>query len=615
MISLQVVIMAQGTDRWVLKVLALPVFTDAFSKAIVESPMSNLAFVASMEVTRGAEFVQKVSEMAAAMEPEVAQALLSDPLGLEQFWSVASSVEKLFFESTATQLGFGLCEPSRAHRVLTGTDQLRKSAAIKALVQRPLKAPKLVHSHSAEPSDSVTPLFDQEKAQRNMWAHKLENIGKRAGSSSKLLSENVDNRELTPEESCKLRQMVLTAGAPRTMAAHIRAWEKFELWAASCKIVLYPLTVDKLLKYTLHLDKCECGPSVIPAFKTAVKWVTARLAIDCPDLEDKQLLAIQQEVITNRAKTLKEAVPIPVEVVRCLEKLVLSSREEASRLFVWWWLCMIFASLRFDDAIHVRPRELQMTDDGLFGVAWQTKVDRMRRGTKFVVPKVGFSSQPWLEEGWALLLASDHHDRDYWVHELNSRQEFRQVPPSYQRSLQWLKVLAREALEEFSDRDPMETRPMATVINQLTAHSARVTLLDAAVHARRTTEEIGLQANWKNPGPLVLKYTRNRSSVPALMVQQLVRDLLRSEHPVQETADVLLDDPDGCALDVPQFFIKNPAPGTYYDYKFHCTQLEDPDRVACNKFLLSECSNAGDVLPDLAVLCKACARARPDVVR
>ena len=48
-------------------------------------------------------------------------------------------------------------------------------------------------------------------------------------------------------------------------------------------------------------------------------------------------------------------------------------------------------------------------------------------------------------------------------------------------------------------------------------------MLDAAVHAGRSTEEIGLQANWKNPGPLVFKYTRNRSAIPAKMVQQLVR--------------------------------------------------------------------------------------------
>ena len=52
---------------------------------------------------------------------------------------------------------------------------------------------------------------------------------------------------------------------------------------------------------------------------------------------------------------------------------------------------MIFASLRFDDAIHVKPHELEMRPEGLFGVSWQTKTERKRRGTKFVVPDVSFS--------------------------------------------------------------------------------------------------------------------------------------------------------------------------------------------------------------------------------
>ena len=398
--------MAQGTNRWVLKVLALPVFTDAFSGAIVASPLSNLAFVASMDAATGSEFVQKVFEMAGAFDPKIAQVLLKDPTGLEQFWHVATAVEKLFFESTATQLGFGLCEPSQVHRVLTGADQLKKSATIRALVQRPLKAPKITHAPAVS-ADSPTPLLDREKAQRHLWAQKLEGIGRRAGNSSRLLSDAEGSQELTPEEAGKLKQMVLTEGAPRTMASHIRAWERFELWASASKMEIYPLTEENLLKYALYLDQKECGPSVILAFKTAVRWVTSRLAISCPDLEDKKLLAIQQEVIINRAKTLKEAVPLPIEVVRCLEKLVVSQKDKASRLFIWWWLCMIFASLRFDDAIHIRPAELVLNKDGLFGVAWQTKVDRGRRGTKFVVPRVGFSSLPWLEEGWSLLQEDD----------------------------------------------------------------------------------------------------------------------------------------------------------------------------------------------------------------
>ena len=81
---------------------------------------------------------------------------------------------------------------------------------------------------------------------------------------------------------------------------------------------------------------------------------------------------------------------------------------------------MIFASLRFDDAIHVKPLELDMRDEGLFGVAWQTKVDRKRVGARFVVPKVDFRRSEWLETGWSLFKNSPHMaDRDFWIPELN----------------------------------------------------------------------------------------------------------------------------------------------------------------------------------------------------
>ena len=125
---------------------------------------------------------------------------------------------------------------------------------------------------------------------------------------------------------------------------------------------------------------------------------------------------------------------------------------------------------------------------------------------------------------------------------------------------------------------------MGTVL-KLSAASCRVTLLDAAVHAGRFTEEIGLQANWKDPGPLVLKYTRNRSSVPATMIKQLVRDLTQENHPVVEDENTALTDAIDDDLDGMEFFTKTPAPRSYYDYKFHVTARGDPDAIACKKFL------------------------------
>jgi hypothetical protein len=38
-------------------------------------------------------------------------------------------------------------------------------------------------------------------------------------------------------------------------------------------------------------------------------------------------------------------------------------------VYVGWTLCMIFASLRFDDACHVNPSSLELKDEGLYGLA------------------------------------------------------------------------------------------------------------------------------------------------------------------------------------------------------------------------------------------------------
>jgi hypothetical protein len=270
------------------------------------------------------------------------------------------------------------------------------------------------------------------------------------------------------------------------MAAHISAWERFEDWATAEGLNVFPLTHDKLLKYALALDQKECGPSVLPSFRTSVKWVTSKLAIDCPDLAHPALLAVQADITQKRATTLKEAVPFPIELVSCLELYVTDSFEpKPARLFVWWWLCMVFASLRFDDAMHVKPKELLMSEEGLFGVAWQTKVERRRRGTKFVVPHVGFKDSKWLEVGWKLFQLADH-ERDYWIRDLNTREEFRDAPASYQRSIQWLKYLAKYALNQCFEGPEQRLKELINMLSTLTAHSARVTLLDAAVHAGRS---------------------------------------------------------------------------------------------------------------------------------
>ena len=240
--------MAQGSDRWASKLLALPVFSPALAQAVQQSPYANLTMVLAMGVGSSGEFVLKVNEWGSQLKPEVQHALLSQPFMLEQYWTLACSVEKQFFESRATQLGFGLCE-APVPSISPEAARARRLEAIKALTERRVQPPKKAHKTNSSGSQSSTPLLDQENAARLKWEKRLEEIGHRAGSFSKLLVETENESGLSAAELARLRQLVLSSGAPRTMAVHVGNWDRFVSFLDAREIPVFPIDSTKLIKY------------------------------------------------------------------------------------------------------------------------------------------------------------------------------------------------------------------------------------------------------------------------------------------------------------------------------------------------------------------------------
>ena len=110
-------------------------------------------------------------------------------------------------------------------------------------------------------------------------------------------------------------------------------------------------------------------------------------------------------------------------------------------------LIMIYSSLRFDDAMHVVPEALAMKDEALYGVVWQTKVERQKKGTRFAAAKVSVSGEEWMEDGWNAA-AFEMDDRDYFMKELESADRFGDRPATYQRSVLWLRYVLTTAASD-----------------------------------------------------------------------------------------------------------------------------------------------------------------------
>ena len=225
-----------------------------------------------------------------------------------------------------------------------------------------------------------------ENAEKQRWAKRLRALAERAGVHGDPDRSASSDKILSAEEKARLQLLVFTSGAPSTMANHIRRFEKFERWAHRSGIDFYPITDDKVLKCAMDLDARDCGPTVLPSLRTAIRWVAFRVNFKIPSIDTAAMKALEKDVFTKRGKPLKEAIPFDIELVGAMEGFVVQATHPTpARIFMWWVLCMIFASLRFDDAIHVKPHELEVRPEGLFGVSWQTKTERKRRGTKFVV--------------------------------------------------------------------------------------------------------------------------------------------------------------------------------------------------------------------------------------
>ena len=273
----------------------------------------------------------------------------------------------------------------------------------------------------------VTSLQNEEQIEKTKWAARLRQIAQKAGDAAKI-NDTSCMPGVSRAEQEKLKAIVFEAGGHRTIRQNVRAWEKFEEWAAHWFLSVYPPDTSTVTKYCLYLSQEGCGPAVIPSFKYAVGWICRRLVMTPPDLKSGGIVAIEEKVHTDRGKELKEAIPISLHLVGALEHLLVyqspDPNKEASTVFLFWILILIYGSLRFDDGKHVSPSSLTLERDALYGLIWQTKVERKRKGTRFAVPKCSVSGADWFSIGWTAFQPF-RDDRDFFIWDLKTEKRVR----------------------------------------------------------------------------------------------------------------------------------------------------------------------------------------------
>lgn len=596
-------------DRSIARILSLPVFDDQFVAALRKLNLDRVEFWMVLTESDSSSVSIDVCDMLSVMtgsDRDSVNLIMSKPEVVDLLGQIVGRSRERIEAEIASDLGFGMANaPSSTVRI--GRDDYTLVLP-KAMAMLPSKRPAPTGSRSETRS-----LQTAEETERTKWGRRLQLISERAGACAKI-NDKSRFQGMSPVDQAVMKKMVFEAGGYRTIRIHVRAWEKLEEWSTERFISLYPVTSQVLIRYCLHLEHQQCGPAVIPAFRASVAWICRRLALECPDLKDPAITAIADKVSLDRGKELKEAAPMPIPLVAAIEiyhEHLLDSGASATAFFAWWVLVLIFSSLRFDDGLHVSPTSLKLTEDALYGVVWQTKVERKRRGTRFAVPRCSVSGTDWIQRGWdnfQVYLT----DRDFFIWDLKGPNEFDKNPVSYSRSTAWLKFVCTASISHavkvgmLTDDD---SKLLDESVQKITWHSMRVTMLDAAVRSKVDDKLIGLQANWKNPGPLVLKYARQRKELSVAMVRDLASQLREDWVPDVEKFTVedevkFVVEPQGV-----QYVVKSQVPGKtgITDLKCHIKNLDiDPEYTLCRRLKLDDAVSVG-VNPPSSV-CLACSK-------
>ena len=215
--------------------------------------------------------------------------------------------------------------------------------------------------------------------------------------------------------------------------------------------------------------------------------------------------------------------PFEVDLVRVLGVYWSSIASDVFCIFAWQILCMVFSSMRFDDALHVAPSSIVWRDSVLILKAWQTKVERKRKMTTYAVGNASFTEFSWLEAGFTKywnFLGEMGQLPDFWLCTVDLSQDVLSptcpAEPAYWLTL--MKSVCKEAMSLFAAASTMTA--LRTNVATLTLHSCRATLLNALALRGAEHTTLMLQGNWKN-ADMPAKYTRDRKAIPLAFIRKM----------------------------------------------------------------------------------------------
>lgn len=165
------------------------------------------------------------------------------------------------------------------------------------------------------------------------------------------------------------------------------------------------------------------GPSIPLAVSTAVAWFERTAGT--PDEDQLMSQQFPQMAMKELTRKLEQNAPPVRRAPRCLgcfvapmETLVADKAIPFEvRVCAWFKLIKLWASMRFDDAAHLKTSELRFYDGQLIGMMHQSKTSgagkRVRELPIYITKEAYALHEDWLSVGFELVKLQMPRDRVY----------------------------------------------------------------------------------------------------------------------------------------------------------------------------------------------------------
>ena len=328
-------------------------------------------------------------------------------------------------------------------------------------------------------------------------------------------------------------QDVFERKATATLAKRAGAIMKYILWSRKMEIQApMNLTESKVYKYVCHLRDAGEAATVPRSFIEALSFAQHTVGLSGVEAAISGRVRGCVSNVWKKKRPLKQAVPLPVEVVYALEKSLHNGLDEQTKLTSGFFLFCIFSCCRFSDAMRLHDLHLDHVPDAEFGyVEAKTlhhKVGNTDERRTTFLPMValswGLHEKAW-GPVWLALLKKYRLPMQHYVLPAPLRSGgFSDRPLTVGEGSMWLRQILRE--EGIAD------------VSKYTVHGFKATGLSWCAKGALSLEDRRMLGHHLDgPGTSALTYSRDALAGPLTRFARIVQDIRNLKfHPDQSRA-------------------------------------------------------------------------------